>query len=361
MKASQEAQAEAYKEMSRTNKMRDDDALFNSIKVYDGSNPTKFKKWIDNIDQATHITGRDLRKELLKKSDEVIRNSLTMIDATWSDDDIIAKLCQDFSSLSTMNKAREELKSLYQEPGEPITVFMYKYSHMHFLSTGIKAERETHPFAITGFISALEPQLNRAVVKRYMDTRNKPCTLEEVFQLAEHCSRKMQEANLLGHTTSLNLQSTVNEISSTEVKEVTQGHWNNYSKKPWNKQDNYKGKKDSDKKPRYNKDQKPWNNDNKHQSNKESKPKDTCITVTKDVKYFCPTGYDNKIFGAVTKLLSEKIEQVKWSGDANAKTINAIEHQSFSNFFKIPEPLYNAAFTQVVNELTPEISGNDTD
>ena len=81
-----------------------------------------------------------------------------MIDATWSDN-IIAKLHQDFSSLSTMNKAREELKSLYQEPREPFTVFIYKYGHMHFLSTGIKAERETHPFAITGFISALEPQL----------------------------------------------------------------------------------------------------------------------------------------------------------------------------------------------------------
>ena len=83
MKTSQEAQAEAYKEMSRTNRMRDDDALFNSIEVYDRSNPTKFEKWIDSIDQTTHITGRDLRKELLKKSDGVIRNSLTMIDATW--------------------------------------------------------------------------------------------------------------------------------------------------------------------------------------------------------------------------------------------------------------------------------------
>ena len=43
MKASQEAQAEVYKEMSRTNKMRDDDTLFNSIEVYDGSNPAKFE------------------------------------------------------------------------------------------------------------------------------------------------------------------------------------------------------------------------------------------------------------------------------------------------------------------------------
>ena len=93
MKASQEAQAEAYREMSRLNKMRDDDVLFNSIEVYDGSNPAKFEKWIDSINQATRITGKDLRKELLRKSDGVIRNSLTMIDATWSDDDVIAKLC----------------------------------------------------------------------------------------------------------------------------------------------------------------------------------------------------------------------------------------------------------------------------
>ena len=169
MKASQEAQVEAYKEMSRTNKMRDGDALFNSIEVYDGCNPTKFEKWMDSINQVTHITGRDLRKELLKKSKGVIRNSLAMIDATWSDDDIIAKLCQDFSSLSTMNKAREELKSLYQEPKEPITVFIYKYGHMHFLSTGIKAERETQSFAITGFISALELQLNSKEIHRHQE------------------------------------------------------------------------------------------------------------------------------------------------------------------------------------------------
>ena len=361
MKASQEAQAEAYKEMSRSNKMRDDDALFNSIKVYDGTNPAKFEKWIDSIDQATHITGRDLRKELLKKSDGVIRNSLAMIDATSLDDDVIAKLRQDFSSMSTINKAREELKSLYQEPGEPITMFVYKYGHMHHLSTGIRAERETHPFAITGFISALEPQLNRAVAKRYTDARNKPHTLEEVFQLAEQCSRMMQEANSLGQSSSLSLQSSVNEISSAEVNEVSQGCWNSYNKKHWNKQDSYKGKKDADKKPWFNKDQKPWNKDNKHHNNKESKPKDACITVTKDVKYFCPTGYDNEIFSAVTKLLTKKIEQAKQAGDPNAKTINAIECESFCNFFKIPEQLSDASFTQIVAESTPEISGNDTD
>ena len=150
---------------------------------------------MDSIDEATCITGRDLRKELLKKSDGVIRNTLSMMEGDWTDDKIITKLCQNFSSLSTMNRAREELKSLYQDQGKLIIVFIYKYSQLHYISTGIKVEREIHPFAITGFIAALEPQLNRVVAKKYTDAKNKPCILQDVFQLAEHCSRKRQEAS----------------------------------------------------------------------------------------------------------------------------------------------------------------------
>ena len=124
----------------------------------------------------------------------------------------------------------------------------------------------------------------------------------------------------------------------------------------------YKGKKDFDKKPWQNKDQKPWNKDHKKQyGNKESKPKDACITITKDVKYFCPTGFNEGIFNAVTKLLHKKVEQAKRSGSDNAKTINAIECDNFCNFFKIPEQLYDAAFTQVISEATPKNLGEDTD
>ena len=170
----------------------------------------------------------------------------------------------------------------------------------------------------------------------------------------------MLEADSFDCSNTFRVPSTISEITKADINEVTQGCWNNYNKKPWNKHDNYKGKKDSDKKPCFNKDQKLWSKDNKYQGNKEPKPKETCITVSKDVKYFCPTGYDTGIFNAVTKLLSEKIEQEKQSRDANAKTINTIECENFCNFFKIPEQLYDTDYTQVIGELTPKISGNDT-
>ena len=68
---------------------------------------------------------------------------------------------------------------------EPINVFIYKYGQMHYLSTGIRAHRETHPFAITGFITALEPKLNKMVARKYANAREKPNTLEVIFQMAE--------------------------------------------------------------------------------------------------------------------------------------------------------------------------------
>ena len=252
------------------------------------------------------------------------------MDARWTDDAISTKLHQDFSSLSTMNRVREELKNLYQEPGEPITVFIYKYGQMHYLSTGIRAHRETHPFAITGFITALEPKLNKMVARKYADSRGKPNTLEAIFQMAERCSKRMLEADSFDHSNTFRVLSTINEITEAAVNEVTHSQWNNnnnnkQSGKPWNKQDNSKGKKDFEKKPWHNKDQKPWNKDQKsHYGSKESKPKAACITITKDVKYFCLTGFDEGIFNAVIKLLHERVEQARRLG-ADVKTVNAIE------------------------------------
>ena len=141
------------------------------------------------------------------------------------------------------------------------------------------------------------------VVRKYADARDKPDTLEAIFQMAERCSKKMLEADSFDHSNTFRVPSTINEITEADINEFTQDHWNNnghydnkHGGKYGDKQHHYKGKKDFDKKPWQNKDQKPWNKDHKSQyGNKGSKPKEASITVTKDVKYFCPTGFDEGI------------------------------------------------------------------
>ena len=62
-----------------------------------------------------------------------------MMNPYWTDDDVISKLRQEFSSMSTMNRATEELKDLKQIPSQPISSYMYKYGRIHFLATGNQA------------------------------------------------------------------------------------------------------------------------------------------------------------------------------------------------------------------------------
>ena len=195
------------------------------------------------------------------------------------------------------------------------------------------------------------------VARKYADTREKPNTLEAIFQMAEQCSKKMLEADSFDHSNIFRVPSTINKISDAEINEVSQGHWKYTQKNQY-----YKGKKGFWQETLAKQGPKTMEQRSEKQySNKESKTKDACITITKDVKYFCPTGFDKGIFYAVTKLLHKKVEQAKRSGSDNAKTINTIECDNFCNFFKIPEQLYDAAFTQVISEATPKNPGEEAD
>ena len=88
-----------------------------------------------------------------------------MMNAAWTNDDIISTLRQDFSSMSTMNRAREELKDLKQLPGQPISSYMYKDGRIHFLAMRNQAHNERYPTAIMEFIESLNPQVNEGIGK----------------------------------------------------------------------------------------------------------------------------------------------------------------------------------------------------
>ena len=139
------------------------------------------------------MTDRNLRKELMKKFTGVIRETLSMMNTSWTDDDVISKLRQDFSSMSTMNRAREELKDLKQLPSQPISSYMYKYGRIHFLATGNQAHNERYLTVIMEFIESLNPKLMRALAKKHADPRTRHQTLQQAFNMAEEASRRILE------------------------------------------------------------------------------------------------------------------------------------------------------------------------
>ena len=216
---------DAYKEMTCSNQAREDDTLFAGIEVYNGEDPSCFEDWLDAVEQACNMTDRNLRKELIKKSTGSMRETLSMMNASWTDDDIISKLRQDFSSMSTMNRAREELKDLKQLPGQPISSYMYKYGRIHFLATGNQAHNERYPTAIMEFIELLNPKIMWALAKKHADPRTRPQMLQQAFNMAEEVSRRILETESFKRSSTVQFSDLVNNIykHESEVNEVSQG------------------------------------------------------------------------------------------------------------------------------------------
>ena len=219
----QQSQMDAYREMTHSNQAREDDALFAGIEVYDSEDPSRFESWLDAVEQACNMTNRNLRKELMKKSTRAIRETLSMMNAAWTNNNIISKLRQDFSSMSTMNRAREEIKDLKQLPGQPISSYMYKYGRIHFLAMGNQAHNEWYPTAIMEFIESLNPKLMRALVKKHTDLRTRPQMLQQAFNMVEEASRRILETESFKRSSTVWFSGSVNNIyqRESEVNEVS--------------------------------------------------------------------------------------------------------------------------------------------
>ena len=298
----------------------------------------------------------------MKKSPGAIRETLSMMSAAWTNDNIISKLRQDFSLMSTMNRAREELKDLKQLPGQPISSYMYKYGRIHFLATGNQAHNERYLTAIMEFIESLNPKLMRALAKKHADLRTRPQMLQQAFNMAEEASRQILETESFGRSSTVRFTGAVNNIyqGESEINEVLHGRYNNSNYKGGynnNKgHNNYKGKNDYYGKKDWNKNTK--GSYQKKEDRKESKDKDVYLTLTKDVKFCCPAGFDENIFACTCKMIQEKVNSTRQAGVTDIKTINTVEKDNSMHVFNFPEDVYDSTWAQATGEEDPGASGD---
>ena len=146
----------------------------------------------------------------------------------------------------------------------------------------------------------------------------------------------------------------------SEINEVSRGRYNNsnykggYNNNRGN--NNYKGKNDYHGKKDWNKNSK--GSYQKKEDKKESKDKDVNLTLTKDVKFCCPAGFDENIFACACKMIQEKVDSTRQAGVTNIKTVNAVEKDNFMRVFNFPEDVYDSAWAQATDEEDPGSSGD---
>ena len=194
MAASQRTQQEAFQELTRVSKDKSNDAMFSSIKTFDGTNRQKFEDWIDEVDQACRASDRGFRTELFKKSAGAVRQVILSCD-NLSDDELITKLRSCFSHAPTMNEAREELRNMRQMEHESVSVYMYRWGRALYRSSGIRPDEERHPHVIKDFISSLKKNIRNKIANRWAEMRHPPNTVERAFKLANDVEKQLQVAD----------------------------------------------------------------------------------------------------------------------------------------------------------------------
>ena len=106
--------------------------MFMSIEVYDGTDPKKFEPWIEQIEIACRISGRDPRVVALAKSTgavtEVIRSMRPGL--TWTESKNELKRC--FSESKSIVHAAAIFDSFRkQEDNENLRSYIHKYTKLH--------------------------------------------------------------------------------------------------------------------------------------------------------------------------------------------------------------------------------------
>ena len=371
--AQQKSQIDVYQELTRSNKEKEHNALFTSIPVFDGDR-TQCEQWLDDMDQATRISGHDLRTELIKKSTGVVRNVIMMAHPDTSDDNLINMLREDFSDAPLMNEAQEELR---QKPEEQMCVYVYRYGRMHQRSSGIRAADETHQHIIQDFIKSLKPKIKNKFANKFAECRFQPRTLEQAFLLALDLEKKIQIADSFRDdimdsrtpTTVNEVQSFpldeshgINEISSYRRNNNLNNHGkNNYSGKPWQQKSDGKPWQNRDNKQWQNRDNKSWQNKDKKswQNNKSKgdKCRDTCFTLSQDKKFFVPADCDENMFQIICTLVKAQINKAKQSGGIG-KEINEISKDTLVNLLNISGEMYDAAQSAVQEVEKSKISSS---
>ena len=118
------------------------------------------------VDQACRASNRGFRTELFKKSAGAVRQVILSCD-NFSDDELVTKLRSCFSHAPTMNEAREDLRNMWQMEHEAVSVYMYRWGHALYRSSGIRPSEERHPHVIKDFISSLKKNIRNKIANRW--------------------------------------------------------------------------------------------------------------------------------------------------------------------------------------------------
>ena len=136
-------QGQALERLVENTRQREFDKLFDSIPVYDGEDPEKFKPWLSKLEIACLVGKRDVREVAICSSTGPVLEVLNSIEdkEDWATHRDELRRC--FSTNKTRVHAADLLSNFRrQHANENLRSFIHQYTKMHRQATGLKPEND---------------------------------------------------------------------------------------------------------------------------------------------------------------------------------------------------------------------------
>ena len=178
------------RDLFESTRQRNYDYLFVNIPVYDGANKDELETWLDQIEIACHIAGReqDVKKVALGKLKGVALNALRILDnaAPWGivKDELRRCFSEDKTRVHSATLLNEIRK---QETGDSIRVYIHEFLKKHYQATKGLASKD---FELTTKINFLPKLQNPRIANKI--AQSKEFQNYDQFSL-QHCFKKALE------------------------------------------------------------------------------------------------------------------------------------------------------------------------
>ena len=221
-------QTSAMRDLFESTRQRNYDYLFVNIPVYDGASKDELEAWLDQIEIACQIAGReqDIRKVALGKSKGAALDALRSLDnaAPWGivKDELQRCFSEDKTRVHSVTLLNEIRK---QEIGESIRVYIHEFSKNHYQATKRLASKEFELTTKFNFLSKLQnPRIANKVAQSKEFQNYDKFSLQQCFKKAlelEGTYQVSEGVNMVRPTDVLYMYHDEDDDEICEINQIT--------------------------------------------------------------------------------------------------------------------------------------------
>ena len=166
-------------------------SIFTSIPVYDRSDTKEFWSWLHCIESAFSYTKWNPHLEAMGKSTGKVLNTIMSIPQNYAWSIVRRALVREFSEFTSPAPATAMLDNMQQEEGEPLKLYVHRYSVIHKMVTGMNAIQNTDPSCWMSFLRSIN---NVAISNKIAKSKTVQCNLEQCMTRAIQTEAQYQFA-----------------------------------------------------------------------------------------------------------------------------------------------------------------------